>query len=250
MTSVRASESELELAVSAAREAGALLTDAYRQNAGVQSLKGRDIKTEADLAAEACILRTLAPSRLPAVAEETAADQGPPDGRFWLVDPLDGTMNFSRGFPMYGVSIALWSGGEPQLGVVFDIARGLLFRGIVGLGAWCNERRIRVSNVSDRSQAVLATGFPTHRDYSPDALGRFVARVRDFKKIRMIGSASLSLAWVASGAFDAYTEEEIMLWDVAAGLALVLAAGGTIQVQSGRRHWSVTAAATNGALTV
>lgn len=240
----------LELAEHAARRAGRLLQDSFRQNAGVRSRTGKDIKTEADLQAEACILKVLDPSGWPIIAEETSVEERPPEGRHWLVDPLDGTMNFTRGFPMHSVSIGLWNGQTPEVGVVFDLPRGQLTRGCVGVGAWCDDRPIRVSTVEERSQAVLATGFPTHRDYSDEAVRGFVGRVQSFKKIRMIGSAALSLSWVARGVFDAYIEEEIMLWDVAAGLALVLAAGGAIEVHPGRKPWGVTAAATNGLVAV
>jgi myo-inositol-1(or 4)-monophosphatase len=117
---------------------------------------------------------------------------------------------------------------------------------VVGTGAFRDDRPIGVSTVADRSQAVLATGFPSGRDYGTDALTTFTQRVQAFKKIRMIGSAVLSLAMVAEGTFDAYFEEGIMLWDVAAGLALVAAAGGRIDVRPGARHLSVVATATNG----
>lgn len=240
---------ELELAEEAARQAAALLQESFEGDARVRDVTGRDIKTEADLEAEACILRVLARSGRAIVAEETAAAGGRPDGPYWLVDPLDGTLNFTRGFPMHAVSIALWEDQQPQLGVIFDVSRRQTLRGAVGVGAWCDGRPIRVSRISERNQAVLATGFPTHRDYSEIAVGSFIQRVRAFKKIRMIGSAALSLAWVARGVFDAYVEEEIMLWDVAAGLALVLAAGGSVEVRPGRRPWAVTAVATNGLLT-
>ncbi|MFZ0429911.1 MAG: inositol monophosphatase family protein [Acidobacteriota bacterium] len=237
---------ELELAERAVRRAADLLSNTFSDDARIRSSSGRDIKTEADLEAEACIIRELAPGGLPIVAEENSVASVRPPGPYWLVDPLDGTMNFSRGFPIHGVSVALWNADGPELGVIFDLGRGQIYRGVVGVGAWCGEQQIRVSGVSEPGQAVLATGFPTQRDYSEDALGTFVRRVQAFKKIRMIGSAALSLALVARGVFDAYVEEEIMLWDVAAGLALVQAAGGYIDVRAGRTLWSVTAAATNG----
>jgi myo-inositol-1(or 4)-monophosphatase len=159
-------------------------------------------------------------------------------------------MNFSRGFPVHAVSIGLWDGATPVLGVIADIARGSIYRGLVGLGAWRDDRPIRVSSITERAQAVLVTGFPTGRDYGDAALAAFIARVQAFKKIRMIGSAALSLAFVAEGVFEAYTEEGIMLWDIAAGLALVAAAGGRIDVRPGARHLSVVATATNGHITV
>lgn len=241
---------ELDLAVVAARAAAALLTETFATNADVRSAAGKDIKTRADVEAEARILELLAPSGLPVVAEESAHLAPQPTGPHWLVDPLDGTMNFSRGFPMHAVSIGLWEGDQPVLGVIADLPRGTLYTGLVGDGAWRDDAPIRVSGVSEISQAVLATGFPTGRDYGDAALAGFVSRVQAFKKVRMIGSAALSLAWVAQGTFEAYIEEDIMIWDVAAGFALVAAAGGTTAIRAGTRPWSVTATATNGKVAV
>lgn len=239
-------ERELELATEAAQAAAALLTLSFSADAGVQGGEGRDIKTRADVEAEACILRHLEPSGLPVLAEETAGESVPADGPRWLVDPLDGTMNFSRGFPMHAVSIALWDSARPVLGVVYDLPRQLLYTGHINGGAWQGGRPIRVSSIAETGQAMLATGFPTGRDYGTDSLTAFVSRVQAFKKIRMIGSAVLSLTMVAQGVFDAYFEEDIMIWDVAAGLALVAAAGGRIEVRQGSRPNAVVAKATNG----
>jgi myo-inositol-1(or 4)-monophosphatase len=241
---------EFDLAQGAARAAARLLADSFAADAGVRSREGKDIKTQADLVAEELILRALAPSGHPVIAEESATGAAVPAGPHWLVDPLDGTMNFSRGFPMHAVSIGLWEGNTPVLGVIADIARGSIYRGLVGHGAWRDDRPIRVSRVAERAQAVLATGFPTGRDYGDAALASFIPRVQSFKKIRMIGSAALSLAFVAEGVFEAYLEEGIMLWDVAAGLALVQAAGGAVVVQPGTRPHAVVASASNGRIAI
>lgn len=240
-------DAELDLACTAAHAAGALLGASFSRDAGVRTSSGKDIKTRADVAAEELILARLAATGLPVVAEETAHEGVPPTGPHWLVDPLDGTMNFTRGFPMHAVSIALWDGDTPVLGVIYDLPRATLYRGCVGTGAWRAEAPIHVSTTAERGQAILATGFPSGRDYSPEALAAFVGRVQAFKKIRMIGSAALSLALVADGTFDAYLEEDIMRWDVAAGLALVLAAGGNVRLHPGRSPLSVHASASNGA---
>jgi myo-inositol-1(or 4)-monophosphatase len=239
-------QSELDLAIGAARAASELLLASFSVDAGVQSREGKDIKTRADVEVEACILRYLAPSGLPVLAEETARDVATEEGMRWLVDPLDGTMNFSRGFPMHAVSIALWDRMTPVLGVVYDLPRKVLYFGCIGAGAWRNDMPLRVSSTAECGQAILATGFPTYRDYETDSLAAFVGRIQSFKKIRMIGSAAISLALVAEGVFDAYFEEDIMIWDVAAGLALVAAVGGQIEVRQGRGTHSVNAKATNG----
>jgi myo-inositol-1(or 4)-monophosphatase len=219
-------EQELDLARQAALGAGELLTRLRAGELAVDSDAGRDIKLAADRQAEAAILETLAASSYPVLAEESGASSPQADGPRWIVDPLDGTVNFKRGLDLCCVSVALWEGDNPLLGVVYDFNRRELFSGLVGQGAWRNGEPIRVSAVTDPAKAVLGTGFPVNRDFASPGLSRFIERVQAFKKLRLLGSAALSLAWVACGRIDAYCEEDIMLWDVAAGLALVAAAGG------------------------
>jgi myo-inositol-1(or 4)-monophosphatase len=241
---------EVVAAKTAAAEAAHILERSFRIDAGIQSENGRDVKTTADLAAERCIRAHLGATRIPILAEESAgaapAFGGP--GLRWIVDPLDGTFNFCRGFPLCAISIALWDGTRPLIGVVHDLASGDVHTGVVGLGAFRNDTPVKVSETTETANAVLACGFPTNRDYSTAGLSRFILGVQAFKKIRMIGSAALSLAFVAGGAFDAYAEEEIMIWDVAAGLALVKAAGGAIQYSPGLTTNAFSVIATNGRL--
>lgn len=245
----------LKQAQSAAASAARLLCDAFINDAGVRSHDGRDIKTEADLQAESLIKQELAASGIPIIAEESADHSPVSDGGLrWLVDPLDGTMNFSRGFPQCAVSIGLLDGLNPVLGVVYDLCSGVCYQGIVGDRAWscahdCSTiKPLYVSSTAELQQAILASGFPVARSYDQHTLQRFIQQVQRFKKIRMIGSAAMSLAMVARGTFDAYVEEDIMLWDVAAGLALVLAAGGKVRIEPGHRRFTVHATATNGHL--
>jgi myo-inositol-1(or 4)-monophosphatase len=142
------------------------------------------------------------------------------------VDPLDGTFNFSRGLPIAAVSIGLCRGTQPILGVIYDFMHDELFSGVVGIGATCNGKSIVVSGITNPAQGALATGLPVTRSYKPEDLQGFLLRAQTFKKIRMLGSAAISLASVACGRLDAYEEESIMLWDVIAGVAIVQAAGG------------------------
>jgi myo-inositol-1(or 4)-monophosphatase len=239
-------KAELKLAAEAAQAGAALLLNSFASNAQIQSQTGKDIKTRADVESEVCIAQRLSPSGIPVLGEEMAKAPVEKLGLRWLVDPLDGTMNFSRGFPMNAVSVGLWDGNTPILGAVYDLSRRVLYTGCVGAGAWRDGRVMRVSSTVERGQAVLATGFPVARDYAKEALTGFVERVQAFKKIRMIGSAVMSLAFVAEGVFDAYFEEDIMVWDVAAGLALVAAAGGRIEVRPGSKPYALVATATNG----
>lgn len=242
---------ELHAATGAAAAAVELLRRCYRDDAGIAQDGGRDIKTRADVAAEECIRSRLAQTGIGVLAEESAPpEEEAADGVRWIIDPLDGTMNFVRGLPLCAVSIGLWDGNQPLLGVVHDIHSGRVFSGVVGVGARCDGTPLAVSTTPDACRAVLATGFPTHLDHGQENLARFIARVQSFKKVRMLGSAALSLAHVAAGHVDAYVEENIMIWDVAAGLAIVKAAGGDIAVRDTDVTHAWTAAASNGRIPV
>lgn len=230
----------LVLAERAASGAGRLLAASSDASAAVLSEPGRDIKLRADQDAEAFILDTLAASGLHVLTEESGehGDVGGA-GPFWVVDPLDGTYNYHRSIPLCCVSVALWQQQRPVLGVVYDMSRQECYSGWVGQGAWLNGTPIRVSGRSDPATASLATGCPVHLDYSDESLHRLVRMMQTFKKVRMLGTAAISAAWVACGRLDAYAEDDIMLWDVAAGAALVAAAGGWIDVRpSPRRKWA------------
>lgn len=191
---------------------------------------GKDIKLEADLVAETYIIKELhRASDYPIIAEESGISGEHKRGAaYWVVDPLDGTLNFSRGIPFHCISIALWKDNSPIFGVIFDFTRSELFSGMVGQGAWLNDKLVIVSDVKQREKAILTTGFPSFRDYDDNAVTSFVKSVQDFKKVRLLGAAALSMAYVACGRVDAYAEEDIRFWDVAAGIALVQAAGGHV----------------------
>lgn len=224
-------ESELALAAAAAQAAGAQLRQCVSGAQTVLPSQGRDVKLQADCDAEALILKMLAPSGYGVLAEESG-EHGDTGGGApcWIVDPLDGTANFSRGVPLFGVSIALHAGGEPVLGVVLDVMHDICYTGRPGYGAHANGEPIQVSRLVEPAQGVLVTGFPIRFAFDAPESAALFATMRRFKKVRMIGTAALALAWVACGHADAYIEHDIMYWDVAAGVALVRAAGGTAQM--------------------
>ncbi len=237
----------LDIAIGAASQAGLILREHFTLNAGIASDKGRDIKTEADKAADLSILKMLLPTGYPILSEESGNKSlSGLDTRCWIIDPLDGTFNFVRGFPSCSVSIALWQNRNPLLGVIYDFGNDRLYSGVVGEGAFCKGLPLQVSSTNCCSQAALATGFPTSRDFSDNALLKTIRRIQKFKKIRMIGSAALSLAYVSAGIVDAYYEEDIWLWDVAAGLALVRAAGGDFTISEIKSTWQLDVYASNG----
>lgn len=227
----------LELAQEACLAARDTLSGSQSPESAVLSAVGRDIKLQADRDAEEAIIRVLSRSEFPVLAEEGGATgdvlRG---GPVWVVDPLDGTMNFSRGIPLYSTAIGLLVNQEPVLGVIHDVTRDETFAGADGLGCWCNGLPTSVSRETAPSRSILATGLPTGRDYSTESLAALVGEFQRFKKIRMLGSAALMLAYVAAGRVDAYAEDDIMLWDVAAGVALVKAAGGFASMEPSARH--------------
>ena len=228
---MRVQTSELELAKEAARRAGAILK--ARADVRVDGDAGKDIKLSLDRESERCILETLQESSGFSILTEERGllpgDKGT-DLR-WIVDPLDGTANYWRGLDSLScVSVALWGGDRPILGVVYRFAAEEMYEGIVGKGAWKNGKPIRTSGIKEVTKAFLVTGFPVHRDYSEESLAGFIRRVQRFKKVRMLGSAALMGCLVAEGRMDAYMEDRIMLWDIAASAALVEAAGGCSEI--------------------
>lgn len=230
---------ELDLAVEAALAAGEHLKRIQADPPEVLSSTRRDIKLQADRDSERIVLDALRDSPHPVLAEESGEHGAwESDDPYWVVDPLDGTMNFSRRLPCCCVSIALCRGEEPLLGVIHDFNRDETFTGLVGAGAWLNGEPMKPGTLTDAREAILGTGFPVKRDYEAESLNHFVSYAQQFKKIRMLGSAALMVAYVACGRTDAYVEDDIMLWDVAAGLALVKAVGGYVAVEpSPRGKW-------------
>lgn len=219
----------LALAESAARAAGRLLVDAAGSARAVVGVEGREVKVAGDRLAEQCILDHLRASGLPALSEEAGWTGAAGAPAYWVVDPLDGSVNFARGLPSCAVSIALVRDGAPVLGVVHDFRRDETFQGLVGAGAWLNGAPIHVSDTAVAAQGVVMTGIPSRMLTDAAAMARLGGFLARWRKVRMIGSAALSLAYVAAGRADAYGEENIMFWDVAAGLALVTAAGGRVE---------------------
>lgn len=226
----------LELATAAARRAGAFLRKTAKSPIAVTAELERDVKLAADKGSEEIIVPLLREgSNFAILSEEMGLNDSRDSftGPYWLVDPLDGSLNYLQGIPLCCVSIGLWEGHEPLLGVVYDFNREELFKGIPGQGAWLNDKPIQVSVTREVKKAMLCTGFPANTDYSPKALLQFVDQVRKYKKLRLLGSAALSLAYVAAGRADGYFERDIKIWDVGAGMALVRAAGGiTVQTAS------------------
>ena len=160
---------------------------------------------------------------IPVYSEESLGSS-PLKGKCWIVDPLDGSLNFFRKIPFYTSSIALWNEGQPVMGFVYDYVHDEFYSGQLDSGATLNDRDIKVS-LTKKENGVKATGIPSHTQVN-ESLAMFEKSLESYKKLRWLGCASLSLAYVADGRVDAYEEKGIKLWDVAAGIALVISAGG------------------------
>lgn len=218
---------ELDLAVTAAREAGEVLRRSYEQQLGVRYKGPFDLVTEADEESERTISRILREA-FPAYgiyAEESGRLQGESRAR-WIVDPLDGTTNYSHGFPFFAVSIGLEVEGEVQAGVVYNPVLEEMFTAERGTGAALNGRPLRVSTTAELGRSLLASGFPYDRTAAPYALdlwGRFTLLTQG---MRRAGSAALDMCYVAAGRLDGYYEQQVQAWDLAAGLIILLEAGG------------------------
>ena len=220
---------ELELAVRAAKMAGEFLKK--RENIHVDAMEGKDIKLSSDKMSEKIIMDLLDESGISILSEEYGF-KGDESKLCWIIDPLDGTINYFKGMDeMACVSIALWKENKPVLGVVYRFMKDELFYGEEGKGAFLNGKEIHSSDIRETGQAVMATGFPVKRAYDTESLTQFAKQVQNFKKVRMLGTAAIMGAFVACGRFDAYFEDEIMLWDVAAAVALVNAAGGSTTLE-------------------
>ncbi|EAK5530528.1 inositol monophosphatase [Campylobacter lari] len=217
---------ELKIAKLACYKAGNFLLNLKEKK--VNSSDKKDIKLQADLDSEEIICKILMSAfSYPILSEESyKINNEEKKGMYWVVDPLDGSLNYGQDIPLCCISIALYENNNPILGVIYDFHRNEMFSGIVGVGAWLNDEKIIPSgNLKDKSQAILATGFSSYMNYDKDGLMEFISNIQEFKKIRLLGSAALSLAYVACRRIDAYYEKDIAIWDVAAGIAILESLG-------------------------
>jgi myo-inositol-1(or 4)-monophosphatase len=195
-----------------------------------------DYVTDADLASEHAILEVLArlTPGITVLGEETGGSRA---GTMWAIDPLDGTTNFTRGFPIVGVSVGLIDRGEPVAGAVIAPWLGLEFAAQTGRGAALNGEPV-VRPRRDAPASVVATGFPFRRKHRmPRYASVLEGALRRFEDLRRAGAASLDLAWTASGSFDGFFELGLGTWDVLAGAVLVLETGGRVTDWTGGPGW-------------
>ena len=164
---------------------------------------------------------------------------------YWVVDPLDGTSNFLRGIPISCVSIALMQDMKPMLGVIYDFNHDEIYWGHKESKAYIDDKEISVSSLSQKSESTLVTGIPAKTNYSDSEFSEMISNFQAWKKIRMIGSAAMAACYVASGKAETYKEDGIFLWDIAAGAAIVNAAGGFASITNVQTDYRVNAKFTN-----
>jgi myo-inositol-1(or 4)-monophosphatase len=213
----------LEIAKSAAMEAGKYLISKRFSDLQIFSEEGRDIKLEVDRQTENIIRQRLTVTGISILGEEFG-DNNVSSTLKWIIDPLDGTSNYFRGLDQCCISIALMDNEVSLLGVIYNFNSNELFLACKNKGAFLNGRSIKVSRIEKKEQATLTTGFP-----ASETLESSISYLKDlsaWKKVRMFGSAALSCAYVASGRCDVYQEKGVYLWDFAAGICLVEEAGG------------------------
>ena len=243
----------------AALAAGALLRQNYEKPHEITLKSAIDPVTESDFASQAAIIhliRQTFPNH--GILAEEVMEMGGEGGKDvvvgegakecsplpqetiipvpcrWIIDPLDGTVNFAHGFPMFCVSIAFEAAGLVEYGVVYDPMREELFEAKRGGGATLNGRPLQVSPVDRLNGALLATGFPYDvRERLPETLARIGRLLGVSQGLRRAGSAALDLAYVAAGRLDGFWEENLKPWDTAAGVLLVAEAGGAVSTFTG-----------------
>ena len=207
----------LNIMIKASEKASKILIRDFGELENLQvSKKGpKDFVTNADIKAEKIIIEELKKARpnYSIISEENGVEKNKDESNFWIIDPIDGTTNFLHGVPHFAISIALQSNNEIVCGLIYDPIKDELFYAEKNHGAYFNNQRIRVSRKRDIDECLFAVG---KGKYSPDLI------------YRRSGSAALDLAYVASGRFDGYFQNNLNLWDIAAGIIIVKEAGGII----------------------
>lgn len=231
----------INVMIDAAGKAGRSLLRGFGDIESLQvSRKGpADFVSEADRRAEKIIFETLQKARpkYGFLMEERGEVAGEDISNRWVVDPLDGTLNFLHGLPHFAVSIALERDGEPFAGVIYEPVSDQMFWAEKGQGAHLNGRRLRVSSRRDLSESVFATGIPFHgRDGHEPFLAQLAEVMAVSAGVRRFGAAALDLAYVAAGRYEGFWEQGLNPWDIAAGIVILREAGGTVSDFSGRKR--------------
>jgi myo-inositol-1(or 4)-monophosphatase len=241
----------LETAIQAARAAGQILVERWKGQREIHAKGLRDIVTDADLAAEEMIIQTIR-ARFPdhALLTEEAGESSRDVPYVWVVDPLDGTTNYSRRFPVFSVSISLVYQEQLTVGVVYDPLSDSLFAAQRGRGATLNGVPLRVSRVERMIDALVGLDWARAHDQRQEIMTRLDRIAPACCAVRSTGSAALGLCYVAAGWLDAYFHAALQPWDLAAGLLLIREAGGRVTDIQGHawQPWVPSVLVSNGRL--
>jgi myo-inositol-1(or 4)-monophosphatase len=227
------STSRLTTAVDTARSAGRFLIDNLGKVRSVTDKDdgGKNLVTEIDRGSEEMIIGAVR-SKFPGdeiLAEESGKGTPGSTGYRWIIDPLDGTTNYTHAFPVFCVSIGIEHEGKIVAGVIYDPNLDEMFSAELGGGTTLNGAPVRVSTVGTIGRSLLVTGFPYNISENPDrTIERFAKALKRAQAVRRMGSAAIDLAYVACGRYDGFWEVGLAPWDVAAGMLLVGEAGGTV----------------------
>jgi len=223
----------LELALAAAHAAGALLRSHFGTALNVNALEAHDIKLELDVQSQELITRMVLdqfPDHAIYGEEGIAGNQSSP--YHWIIDPIDGTVNFFYGIPHFCISIALREHSDIILGVIYDPIRDEMWQVQKGGPPLLNGKPCAVSKRDTIAEAILSVGFSKTKTTIDSGLPLFQDLVYKARKCRLMGSAALDMAYIACGRLDGYIEQSVSLWDIAAGILLVESAGGSVKIQT------------------
>ena len=232
---------ELSYAVDAALNAGKyLLKNKSKLNVRIDC-NPKDTKLQADVEAENLIKQSISSiSKYPILAEESGKSVENLGDTFWVIDPLDGTANFSRDIPICCVSIGLVCNMKPILGVIYDFNNDDLYKANnITKEAFLNNKEIEVSKIDNKNEAVLVTGLPLNTNYENDSLKKMIEDMQTWKKVRMIGSAAIASCYIASGKAELYKENGVFLWDIIAGAAIIESSGGNAKINNVKDNFQV-----------
>lgn len=219
--------SDILACCNAVKKSGALLRQGFSEtDKSIQKKVGRELVTKYDFLSEELLTTFLSRFGFPVIGEEGGGEL--PDGCYWVIDPLDGTNNFSFGIPHFCVTIALID-KDPIFGIVYDPLRDEMFYATAGKGAFLNDHQITVSTAGTMAEGIYATGFSyTLSADNYNNLDNFSRVTIKARGTRRMGAAALDLSYVACGRFDGYWETGLKIWDMAAGALLVREAGGLV----------------------
>ena len=224
--------------IAISKEAGEVVREGFNKNLKIEYKSNEsDLVTNIDKASEKLItdfVKKKYPSHGILAEESGNIKEG--TEYIWIIDPLDGTVNFAHGLPIFSISIGIQKNGKTIAGVVYDIVQDILYSAESGGGAFADDEKIKVSDNSNLAHSILVTGFPYNIHQNPfNALEKFVSLTRKARGIRRLGSAAIDFCYVARGVFDGFWEVFLNPWDICAGKLILEEAGGNVTNFSGEQ---------------